>query len=205
MKKTIIFGTAFATILFAMASCGGSEEETTDETNDANNETEEVVIEAVDYSVDAGASVINWYVMEEGEKMHFGTAKVQEGSYTIEGDAITAATLTMDMSTVSADDPMGEKLLGHLNSPDFLNVGEYTISTFTFDRNEGGMIYGTLTVAGFDMNVEAGVTVTDGNVAISDFDIDMVQFPFFVTERAEAEEGDWHNPMIGFNADIIGQ
>ena len=203
MKRTFLFGSMIATIMFAMASCGGAEEETTDETT-TNDSTEEVV-EAVEYSVDTAASIINWWSTEEGEKVHWGTAKVLEGSFTVEGDVITSGALTINMNSVTADDEMGAKLMEHLSTPDFLDINQYATSTFTLTKHENGVINGTLNVAGLNMDVEAEASMADGVVTTSDFKVDMVQFPYFQTEQAEKPEGEWHNTMIGFNATIVGK
>lgn len=190
--------------MFAMASCGGAEEETTDETGTDSTATEDVV-EPVDYSVDTAASIINWWSTEEGEKVHWGTVKVLKGSFTVEGDVITSGALTINMNTVTADDEMGGKLMEHLVTPDFLDINQYATSTFTLTNHENGVINGTLTVAGLDMDVEAEATMADGVVTTSDFKVDMIQFPYFQTEQAEKPEGEWHNTMIGFNATIVGK
>lgn len=204
MKKIIIFGASLSVLMLAFTACGGGEEET-EENAEGTEETTEEVAEVTDYTVDTEASVINWYTMHGEEKAHWGTTKISEGTFTVEGDQITSASLTMDMGTVTADDEMGAKLLEHLNTPDFLNPEAHATSSFTFDKHEDGVIYGTLNVAGFDMDVQAPATLNEGTVEISDFKVDMVQFPFFQTERAEKPEAEWHDTMVGFTATIVGK
>ena len=123
-----------------------------------------------------------------------------------EREAITAASLTVDMNTITVDDEMGgEKLHGHIVSPDILDVNQYATATFTFGGHEGDMITGTLSTAGQEMAVEAPATVGEGSVEIGDFNIDMGALTYFVTERAEAAEEEWHDTNIGFSATIIAQ
>lgn len=204
MKKNIFYGVSAAALMFAFVSCGGGEE-TTDETTDSTETTEDV-IEAVDYAIDTESSSISWYTMHEDEKGHFGTIMVLEGSYTVEGDLITSASLTADLNTFTVEDEMGgEKLQGHIMSPDLLDVNQYATAVFTFDKHENGTLYGSISVAGNDMAIEAPATIGEGTIDIADFNVDMGALNYFVTERAEAAEEEWHDTNIGFTASIVAQ
>lgn len=204
MKKNIFYGVSAAALMFAFVSCGGGEE-TTDETTDSTETTEDV-IEPIEYTIDTESSVINWYTMNGEEKGHFGTTMVMEGTYTTEGDLITSASLTADLNTFTVEDEMGgEKLQGHIMSPDLLDVNQYATAVFTFDRHEDGIVYGSLSVAGNDMAIEAPATVGEGTIDIADFNVDMGALNFYVTERAEAAEDEWHDTNIGFTASIVAQ
>ena len=204
MKKNIFYGVSAAALMFAFVSCGGGEE-TTDETTDSTETTDDV-IEAIEYTIDTESSVINWYTMNGEEKGHFGTTMVMEGTYTTEGDLITSASLTADLNTFTVEDEMGgEKLQGHIMSPDLLDVNQYATAVFTFDRHEDGIVYGSLSVAGNDMAIEAPATVGEGTIDIADFNVDMGALNFYVTERAEAAEDEWHDTNIGFTASIVAQ
>ncbi|MBD3636144.1 MAG: YceI family protein [Crocinitomicaceae bacterium] len=204
MKKIIIYGASIFTMMFAMASCGGAEEESTDETSEDSTATEQA--EVVEYDVDTAASIINWYSMEEGEKAHHGSVKVLNGSYSVQGDEITSASLTINMNSfVVEDEAGGEKLQSHLSSPDFFDLNQYGTSSFTFIDHSDGMITGKLNVVGLEMDVEAPVTLSEGKVEVGDFTVNMVQLPFYANEREEKPEADWHDPKIGFNATIVAQ
>lgn len=188
-------------LMFAATSCGGGEEETTEENHESTEETVEEVVEAVNYTVDTESSVINWSAYEGGEVGHTGTVKLLDGSYTDEGGVITSATLNIDMNTITAD---AEKLQGHLMAADFFDVNQYASASFAFDRHEEGVIYGTVNAAGLEFAAEAPATVSEGSVEISSFKIDMGQLGFFVTEREEAPEEEWHDTNIEFTASIVG-
>ena len=206
MKRKLFFGIGIATLMMGVAACGGGEEESTDETTDKDTTQTEEVVEAVTYQVDTAQSKINWYSMDGEEKAHNGYVKVLEGSYTVEGDKITEASMTINMNTITVvDDAGGEKLEGHLMSPDFFDVNQYAKATFNFSKHEEGMIHGNLNVAGLDFPVEAPVTLGEGKVDVQDFKIDMVQLPFFQEEREKAPEKEWHNTNIGFTATIVAQ
>jgi polyisoprenoid-binding protein YceI len=200
MKKKFFYGIGIMSLMFAATSCGGGEEEATDETAETTEETVEEVVEPVNYTVDVENSVINWTSYDGEEVGHTGTVKLLDGSYTTEGDMVTAASLNVDMNTITAD---AEKLQGHLMAPDFFDVNQYASASFSFDRHEEGVIYGTVNASGMEFAVEAPATVGEGSVEISDFKIDLGQLAFFVTEREEAPEEEWHDTNIGFTASIM--
>jgi len=205
MKKKLFFGVGIAAMM--LASCGEGTEEASEETDGTTDEVVEEVVEPVSYEIDTTASIINWYTTEGEEKGHWGTVKVLSGSYTTEGDVITAASLSANMNTITSDDEMGgEKLAGHLMAPDFFDVNQFASADFTFNRHEEGTVYGTLASAGLEFPVEAATTVTEGAVEIAEFKVDMSALPFFVAEKEkEADESKHHDPMIGFSASIVGK
>jgi len=204
MKKELLFGLAAT---FFMFSCGEGGEETTEGNDSTAVETVEEEVVVMNYEIDTAASVINWMNFNGEEKDHYGTVKVLSGSYTVENDVITEATLSADMNTITSDDEMGgEKLEGHLMAPDFFDVNQFASATFNFDRHEEGMVYGTLNTAGMDFPVEAPVTVSEGSIEVGEFKVDMSSLAFFQMEKEkEADESKWHDPMIGFTATIVGK
>lgn len=200
MKKSIFFGVGIATLMLGTTACGGGEEESTEEGTEETTETTEEVVEAVNYTVDAENSVINWTAYHGEEVGHEGTVTLLDGSYTVEGDVITGGSLTVDMNSITSD---AEKLTGHLMAPDFFDVNQFATSSFTVDSHADGMLAGKLNVAGLEMGVEAPVSLEDGNVTVNDFKLDMIELPFFQTEREEAPEEEWHDTNIGFTASIV--
>jgi polyisoprenoid-binding protein YceI len=202
MKKKLFFGVSIAALM--LASCGGAEE-TTEETGEVVDSVE--VVEAVTYEIDTTASVINWINYAGEEKNHWGTVKVLSGTYTVEGDLITAASLSANMNTITSDDEMGgEKLAGHLVSPDFFDVNKYASAEFTFNKHEEGMVHGTLNAAGLEFAVEAPVTLTEGVVTVGEFKVDMSALGFFTMEKEkEKDQAKWHDANIGFSANIVAK
>ncbi|HEX2616617.1 MAG TPA: YceI family protein [Flavobacteriales bacterium] len=64
---------------------------------------------------------------------HTGGIGVKDGQLTWGADGLTAATITIDMRSITNTDLQGEmnaKLVGHLNSPDFFNTAEHATATF---------------------------------------------------------------------------
>lgn len=202
MKKKLFFGVSIAALM--LTSCGGAEE-TTEETTETVDSVE--VVEAITYEIDTTASVINWANYEDGEKNHWGTVKVLSGSYTVEGDVITAASLKANMNTITSDDEMGgAKLAGHLMLPDFFDVNKYATAEFTFEKHEEGNVFGTLNAGGLQFAVEAPVTLSEGAVAIGDFKVDMSTLPYFNMEKEkEKDQAKWHDANIGFSANIVAK
>ena len=209
MKKNVLFGLSLFSLL--LVSCGGGEEEAGEETE----VTEEVA--AVEYTINAEESAINWWNLEGGEKGHTGTVGIVDGSYTLEGDVITAGALTVDMQSITSD---SERLTGHLMTDHFFSVlkadsvdvdsvnwvPNNPTAAFTFEKHEEGTVYGTINVAGTDFPVEAPVTVGEGTLEFGEFSIDMGILGYFVMEAEDPEvpEEERHNSNIGFTASIVG-
>ena len=201
MKKKFIF--VMVIIPFTMVACGGGDEEGAEGSEGTDSTATEEVIEAVNYTVDTEASTFAWWNTSEGAPDHTGTFTASEGSFTVEGDVITAASLTVDMASVT-EDGGNEKFMGHLSSPDLLNFEANPSATFTFGGHADGVLTGTVNAAGLDLPVEANATVADGTVTLEDFTLDMSALMFFQTEIAEKPEEERHDPNIGFNGTVVG-
>lgn len=211
MKKIIILG--IAAMPFFFASCGGSEADAEGTDTDSTAVTEHVEeVETIvnNYAVDTVASVIKWSNYHGEEVDHAGTVGVLNGSFEVsttgEVSTITSASLVVDMNSIQEE---SEKLVSHLKNEDFFDVNSFATTEFTFDRHEGDMIYGTLSVVGKELAVEAPASVTtDGDnasVSVGDFKLDFtsLEMPFFIEDvKAPAEEQ--HDPNIGFSAEIAG-
>lgn len=208
MKKVVILG-LFAMPLF-FASCGGAETDADSTDADSTVVIEEVIVIEASYSVDVAESVINWNNFDGDEVGHTGTVSVLNGAMditTTDGvSQITSASLTVDMNTIVEG---SEKLVGHLMSPDFFDANTFATTEFTFDRHENDMIYGTASIVGKEVAIEAPATVTaDGNnatVEVGEFKIDFapLDMPFFIAD-VEAPVEEQHDPMIAFSATIVG-
>ena len=201
MKKKVFLGFSMFSLL--LVSCGG--EESTEETTEENEVVEEVV-EPITYTIDMENSVINWTAYQLADANvadHTGTVNVSAGDVTVDAETITSASMDIDMNSIISDG--GEKLDGHLQNEDFFNVTEFLSTTFTFDRHEEGMIYGSISVIGMEMSVEAPAElITDDSgltINISEFKINMSDLPFFIAD-IEMPVEEQHNPSVGFTATI---
>ncbi|WP_066756552.1 YceI family protein [Crocinitomix algicola] len=207
MKRIIILG--ICAMPFFFASCGGaeSEEGTTTDSTVVEEQIETVV---TSYTIDTAATVVNWTTYGAEGIDHQGTIGALSGtaeiSTTGEESQITGASLVIDMTSINEE---SEKLVGHLMAPDFFDVNTYATSEFSFDRHEAGVVYGSVSIIGKSLPVEAPVTVSEENgslnVQVGEFKLDFssLEMPFYVAEADKPEE-EKHNPVIGFTATVVG-
>lgn len=141
-------------------------------------------------NVNTGKSTITW----TGSKIassHTGGIKIKSGSVNVDGDKVTGGKFTIDMASMTCTDLDEEgagKLVGHLSSADFFDIGKFPTATFEITKvtalsgnaDANCMVYGNLKMKdvtkeiGFKAktNVGAnGVTVSTG-----DFTIDRTDF-----------------------------
>lgn len=201
MKKKVILGVGLS--MFVLASCGG--EEAVEETNEEN--VVEEVAAPVTYTVDTEASVINWISYELNDEVHqAGTVKALSGDVIVEEGAITSASLEVDMNSIASDAAM-EKLEGHLKSPDFFDVNQFATTSFEFEKYENGTVYGSASIVGVSMAIEAAAEVVEEGegvtVNVSEFKLDFSALPYMV-EDAKAPVEEQHSPSVGFTATIVG-
>jgi polyisoprenoid-binding protein YceI len=112
------------------------------------------------YTVDVSKSKIEWI----GRKItgeHKGEIKLADGTLSANGSKLVGGAFNIDMSTITCTDldaKNGEKLLGHLKSPDFFSVEKNPISNFEItnvspiDGNKVN-ITGNLTIKGFNSKI----------------------------------------------------
>jgi len=194
---------------FFFASCGGAESDAEGTENDSTV----VVIDTVvtSYTVDTATTVINWMTYDGEEIAHQGTVAALSGSFEItvigEEASITGGDLVVNMNSIAEGD---EKLEGHLKTPDFFDVMQFPTTSFAFDRHENGMIYGTATIIGKEVAIEAPVelTVAEGTavVTVGEFTVDFaaLEMMFFEREKTEAKPEEMHSTSIGFSATVNG-
>lgn len=109
-------------------------------------------------TLDVTASKIKWV----GRKIvgpHNGTVNLKEGSVTLEGTKPTAATFTIDMTSIKDEDltnaDFNKKLVDHLSSDDFFAVKTHPTSVFVLTKATPGK-NGEFTLTG-DMTIK-GIT-----------------------------------------------
>ncbi|MFM1931119.1 MAG: hypothetical protein RL226_422 [Bacteroidota bacterium] len=141
--------------------------------------------------VNTSSTTINW-VGEKVTGSHQGTLKLKSGTVSVVDGVIDAANVVIDMTTiVCTDEGMDAetkgKLVGHLQSPDFFNVGEhktaqFVLSSFKPMKGENGanyMVTGKLTIKGISQEISfpAKVTISAGKVvAEAAFEIDRTKW-----------------------------
>lgn len=165
MKKIkSIFPLAFIA-LFTFTSCNNPKEQ-------AETTTETAVTEAAYNILPDNSSLVTWKGVMLGIKEHTGTVAFKEGSLTIKNNSVAGGSFTVDLTSITPTDANydaksgygPEKLVQHLQSPDFFDVANYPTATFVINSAEGNTAKGVLTVRG-KSNEE---TLTDITVSESE-------------------------------------
>ena len=83
---------------------------------------------ATSYKVSAEQSTFNWVAKKVVGDPHKGLIKFATGSIETDGKNLTGGNFDIDMTSITCTDLTGEwneKLIGHLNSPDFFSVDNF--------------------------------------------------------------------------------
>lgn len=132
------------------------------------------------YAFDGSASTLG-FVAAKVTRDHQGGFKTFTGTAKLAGANLTEVQAEIDLSSVFTD---AEKLTGHLQSPDFFDVGTFTKATFTSSSvtaGEGGVstVTGTLDLHGVQKELSFPVTVTQtegGAKATGEFTLNRQDF-----------------------------
>ena len=196
MKKSTII--AFVLGLF-LISCGGNAAET----GEAVEVTENNSTEAVEYASIAEGSHINWRASHLGGLApRFGKVSIVKASVTTENNAVTNATITIDMASLTVEnfeegDEQKGKLEGHLMAPDFFDVANNATTSFELSGIEAGtgdynsMVTGNLTIMDSTKSVKfnANITVSDSAVSIKSEDFTVDRLDWGLDFHKEGTEG----------------
>lgn len=198
--KTLFKFMIFALVIGSTYSCSDAPEGKKVEAEGAK-ETAVTTSKAQVYSVDTGASAINWTGTKPGGQ-HTGTIGLSSGNIAVVDGNITAGEFTIDMSSITNTDMAAgegkEKLEGHLKTGDFFETEKYPTGKFevtsvnpTTDVEDAThTIEGNLTMKGTTKSVKV-----PANVAMADGKITAVT-PAFTINRTE-----WG---ITFKSGVIG-
>ncbi len=99
-------------------------------------------------------SMVKWKGVMLGIKEHYGTITLKEGTLTVNNGQLKSGSFVFDMNTIRPTDANydakspRENLVKHLLSPDFFDVANHPLSTFTIDSVYGSEANGTLTIRG---------------------------------------------------------
>jgi polyisoprenoid-binding protein YceI len=150
MKNVTLLGLSLVFSLF-ISSCDGSEKAKDQETSalvEANDSEERL------FNVDPLLSSINWEGTMVGVYKHTGKVALKEGQLVWKGDVIVSGSVTIDMSSLTQLDTLYKteenKLVQHLESPDFFDVSNHPIATFEITGSDitGKTVSGNLTIRG---------------------------------------------------------
>lgn len=172
MKRIVLSLFVVAGLVFSATSCKKATEE-----NDAQDVATETM-EAVKYTVDTNASVIEWKGSKVAGSAHFGTLALSNGEISVKDGTIEAGSFVIDMNTITVLDLEDEEkkgwLEGHLkgNSEEkadhFFNVGKFPEAKFEITSVTEGAIEGNLTLKETTKNVKipVNVQVTENELSI---------------------------------------
>jgi polyisoprenoid-binding protein YceI len=142
MKKTIVAITGFALIL------GLSSFVPKNTKNDV-----------VNYAVNAEKSKIDWIGSKKGD-FHTGLIPIKSGSVSVEAGKLTGGKFVIDLAAIKVTDAGGgDRLTGHLKSPDFFDVAKFAEATFeiktvNYTSAQTADVTGTLNIKGLVVPVK---------------------------------------------------
>ncbi|MBY0480399.1 MAG: YceI family protein [Chitinophagaceae bacterium] len=142
MKKTLLAITGFAMILGLSSFIGtGGKKET------------------VNYNVNAEKSRIDWIGSKKGD-FHTGFIPLKSGSIAVEAGKITGGKFVIDLANIKVTDAGGgDRLNGHLKSPDFFDVvkfaeASFEIATVNYTSTNTADITGNLSIKGISVPIK---------------------------------------------------
>lgn len=129
------------------------------------------------YKISTESSTISWLgEMATGLKKEEGTVTLSSGNVIVKDGVITSGEFVIDMESIKSN-PMIDRLVTHLKSPDFFDVAKYPTAKFTLKGTQpsseaGGqegrlVVYGDLTVKGITKPISFTATVTQSEDQIS--------------------------------------
>ena len=149
MKNTAIIGfTFFITML--VFSCGNTETKKIETPLEVHQL--DTVLQSL--NINTPTSSVEWKGVMVGIYSHNGFVSIKEGNLVYQGNSITGGSITIDMETMTQSDSLYKteenKLVAHLESPDFFDVANFPTATFEITSSDLGTnkVYGNLTVKG---------------------------------------------------------
>lgn len=115
--------------------------------------------DVVTYNVNAEKSRIDWIASKKVD-FHTGYFPVKSGSIAVEGGKIKGGKFVIDLSALKLTDAGGgDRLLGHLKSPDFFDVAkfgeaDYEITGVNYTSDNTAEISGNLNIKGATVPVK---------------------------------------------------
>ena len=149
MKNTTVIAFTFIiTILFS--SCGNTETKKLE----APLEVQELDSVLKSLKINTSTSNVEWKGVMVGIYSHNGFVSIKEGNLVCQGNSIIGGNITIDMETMTQSDSLykteDNKLVAHLESPDFFDVANFPTAIFEITSSDLGTnkVYGNLTVKG---------------------------------------------------------
>ena len=163
MKNSTLIAFTYIIILF-ISSCGNSK------TKKQEAPFEVQVVDSVikSLNINTSTSTVEWKGVMVGIYSHNGFVSIKEGNLVYQGNSITGGSITIDMETMTQSDSLYKteenKLVAHLESPDFFDVANFPTATFEITSSDLGTnkVYGNLTVKGITDSEVVENVIFDG-------------------------------------------
>ena len=163
MKNTTLIAFTFIITLF-ISSCGNTEINK----QDAPSEVQELDSVLKSLNINTSTSSVEWKGVMVGIYSHNGFVSIKEGNLVWKGNSIVRGSITIDLLTISQSDSLYKteenKLVTHLESPDFFDVANFPTATFEITSSDlnTNKVYGNLTVRGITYEEIVENVVFDG-------------------------------------------
>jgi len=104
-------------------------------------------------TVDKATSTFKWKATKKIGSGHEGNIKLEKASAKLVKGKVMSGTFVMNMDSFDCTDlpatsKKGKDLMGHLKSPEFLDVGKHKTATLTLNKISNGKAMGTLEIKG---------------------------------------------------------
>lgn len=126
-----------------------------------------------DLKINTKISTVNWIGNKVSGK-HEGAIAIKEGTLNLHDGHLSTGKVVIDMSSITCTDLEGEwnqKLVGHLNSPDFFDVANHSSATLDIAKvvkvtGNKYVVSGNLSIKGITKPISfpATIEVKDGKV-----------------------------------------
>lgn len=123
--------------------------------------------DAVTYNVNTEKSRIDWIGAKKTD-FHTGIIPVKSGQVQLEDGKLKGGKFVIDLAGLKATDAGGDKLTGHLKSPDFFDVAKfaeaaYEITGVNYTSDNTADISGTLSVKGVSIPFKFQVNIRNAD------------------------------------------
>ena len=163
MKNTAVITFTFL-ITLLVSSCGNTETKKIEPTL----EVQELDSVLQSLNINTSTSTVEWKGVMVGIYSHNGFVSIKEGNLVYQGNSITGGSITIDMETMTQSDSLYKteenKLVAHLESPDFFDVANFPTATFEITSSDlwTNKVYGNLTVKGITDSEVVENVIFDG-------------------------------------------
>lgn len=108
-------------------------------------------------------SRIDWIGSKAGD-FHTGSFALKSGQVQVDNGKLTGGSFVIDLANLKVTDAAGDRLAGHLKSPDFFDVAKfaeatYTINTVNYTSDTNCEINGTLSLKGASIPVKFNANI----------------------------------------------